>query len=182
MMKWVLPAVLGLALAAQPVVAQDEGGGGGGGFGGGGGGFGGGGGSGLPAGMNAPLTIAQQFASKLKLEKTQSPDVDQVLSAAAAEAAPVSQQMLQLRQRMVNAARTNRPEELKAAQDEYAAAAAKAAAIEAAAFGKVYAMLKPNQQKDAPQAFALLAGLFTNATAPAGGARGGRAQGQGGGR
>ena len=87
--------------------------------------------------------------------------MDEILSAAAAEAAPVAQQLLQLRQQMLNASRKNSAEELKAAQDGYAAAAAKIGAIEAAAFGKVYAMLKPNQQKDSAEAFTLLAGLFS---------------------
>jgi hypothetical protein len=147
----------------------------------GGGGFpGGAGGSGLPSNINAPRTIPQQFASKLKLDREQSPAVDQILTAAAAEAAPHAQEMLQLRQRLLNAARANRADEVKAAQAAYAAAAAKVAALEASAFAKVYALLKPNQQKEAPEAFALIAGLFST-PAPAGGARGGM-RGQGGGR
>ena len=32
--------------------------------------------------------------------------------------------------------------------------------IEAEAFGKLYALLKPNQQAKAPQAFELMAGMF----------------------
>jgi hypothetical protein len=81
----------------------------------------------------------------------------------------------------LNAARANHPDDVKAAQNAYAEAAAKVAATEASVFAKVYALLKPNQQKDAPQAFALLAGLFSNASAPAGGGRGG-ARGPGGAR
>ena len=60
---------------------------------------------------------------------------------------------------------------MKAATAEYVTAQTKMAAIEAAAFGKVLALTKPNQQKDAAQAFALLAGFFQRAAA---GARGGR--------
>jgi hypothetical protein len=89
--------------------------------------------------------------------------------------------MLQARQRLLNALRAGRAEEAKAAQDVYAEAAAKVAATEASVLAKVYALLKPNQQKDAPQAFALLAGLFSSASAPAGGGRGG-ARGPGGAR
>jgi hypothetical protein len=83
--------------------------------------------------------------------------------------------MLLARQRMLNAARASLPEEVKAAQDAYTGAAATVAGVEASAFAKVYALLKPNQQKDAPDAFALIAGLLSNPAA--GGARG-----QGGGR
>jgi len=164
--------VLALTVLAGPVGAQEEGGGGG--------GFSGGaGGSGLPSGIDAPRTIPQQFALKLKLDKTQSPAVDQILSASATEAAPYVQQMLQLRQRLLNALKENRPEEIKAAQDAYAVAATKVAGVEGAAFGKVYALLKPNQQKDAPQAFALISGLFAT-TSPAGGAARGATRGRGG--
>ena len=37
--------------------------------------------------------------------------------------------------------------------------------IEAEAFGKIYALLKPNQQSKAPQAFELMAGMFAGAPA-----------------
>jgi hypothetical protein len=150
--------VLVLAVPAQPAFAQ---------------GRGAAAGSGLPSGIDGPRTIPQQFASKLKLDKTQSPAVDEILSAAASEAAPHVQQMLLARQRMLNAARASVPEEVKAAQDAYAAAAATVAGVEASAFAKVYALLKPNQQKDAPEAFILMAGLFSSPAA-GGGGRGGR--------
>lgn len=152
---------------AAHVSAQDDGG------------FSGGrGGSGLPTDINLPRTIPQQFSIKLKLDRTQQPDVDKILTAANTEAAPSTQEMLQARQRLLNALRGNRAEEAKAAEEAYATAAAKGARVEAAAFGKVYALLKPNQHKDAPAAFALLAGLFANTPAP--GARGGPGGGRGG--
>ena len=44
------------------------------------------------------------------------------------------------------------------------------AGIEASSFGKVCALLKPNQQSNAPQAFAVMTGIFQ----PAGAVRGGR--------
>jgi hypothetical protein len=46
--------------------------------------------------------------------------------------------------------------------------------IEAEAFGKLYALLKPNQQAKAPQAFELMAGLFAG-----GGMQGGAGRGRG---
>ena len=143
--------VLTLTMLAGPAFAQEEGGGGG-------GGGGGRAGSGLPSDINAPRTIPQQFASKLKLDKVQAPAVDQILTAAATQAAAPAAQMLQVRQRLLNALRANNEGEIKAAQDAYASSAADVARIEAAAFAKVYALLKPNQQKEAPQAFALIAG------------------------
>ena len=166
MIKSGLFLVFVLTMLAAPAFAQEEGGGGSGAGAGGGGGR-----SGLPSDINAPRTIPQQFAAKLKLDKTQGPAVDQILTAAASQAVAPVAQMLQSRQRLLNALRANNEVEIKAAQDAYASAAADVARIEAAAFGKVYGMLKPNQQKEAPQAFALIAGLFSN-PAIGGGARG----------
>jgi hypothetical protein len=160
---FILAALMVTVLAAPAFARQGEGG-----FAGRGGGD-----SGLPADIDGPRTIPQQFAARLKLDKTQSPLAEQVLSAAASEAAPHVQQMLQARQRMVNAARANRPDDVKAAQEAYETAAAQVAGIEASVLARVLAVLKPNQQKNAPEAFALIAGLFSNPP-PIGGGRGGR--------
>ena len=171
-----LIVVCASAVLASPVAAQEEGGGGG------GGGFsGGGGGSGLPSGIDAPRTIPQQFASKLKLDATQRTAVEQLLAEAATAVAAPAQEMLQLRQRLLNAARADRAEDLKAAEEAYATAAVKVALVEAGTFAKVLAQLKPNQQKDAGEAFALLAGLFSNVQSGGGAPRGGM-RGPGGGR
>jgi hypothetical protein len=124
------------------------------------------------------LTPFEQFADRLKLDaKTQAPQAAQIFSDAAKEAAPLGQQMLQLRQRLVNLALENKAEEMKPVQDAYAATAAKMAGIEASAFAKVYATLKPNQQSSASQAFAIMAGMFQPA-APRGGTRGQRGGGE----
>jgi hypothetical protein len=123
------------------------------------------------------LTPFEQFADKLKLDsKTQLPAAREILTAAAKDASPVAVQLLQIRQRLLNVALNGNPQELKPVQDSYAAAAAKMAGIEAAAFAKVYATLKPNQQSNAVQAFAVMAGMF-QVVAPAGG-RGQRQGGQ----
>ncbi len=164
MIKSFVFALLTMTMVAAPAFARQ---------GGGGGGFGGGQ-SGLPTGIDAPRTIPQQLASKLKLDKTQSPQVDQILTAAASEAGPHVQAMLQARQRLLNAARASRPDEVKAAQEAYGTAAAQVAGIEASGFAKIFALLKPNQQKEASEAFALMAGLFSTAASGApGGGRGG---------
>jgi hypothetical protein len=115
------------------------------------------------------LTPFEQFAGRLKLdEKTQVPAAQEIFTAAAKEAGPIAVEMLQLRQKMLNVALSGNPEDQKAVEGTYTVAAAKMAGIEAAAFTKVYATLKPNQQSNAPQAFALIAGFF-QAAGPAGG-------------
>jgi 2-hydroxychromene-2-carboxylate isomerase len=120
--------------------------------------------------------LYEQFADRLKLDsKTQIPAVEQILADAAREAAPIGQQMLQLRQQLVNLALENKPADMKPVVDEYSVAAAKMAGIEARAFAKVYATLKPNQQSSASQAFAIMAGMFQT---PAPRGRGGRGGGQ----
>jgi hypothetical protein len=122
-----------------------------------------------------PRTPFQLFADRLKLDaKTQVPVVEQILSDANKEAAPVGQQMLQIRQQLVNLALANKAEEMKPLVDAYTAAAAKMTGIEASAFAKVYATLKPNQQSNAPQAFAIMAGMFQPAAPRGGGPRGGQ--------
>lgn len=114
-----------------------------------------------------PIQVGQQtqfqkFAEKLKLDsKTQVPAVGQIFTEALTEAAPVGQQMLVLRQQIVNVALAGKPQDdQKPLVDAYKAQAAKMAAIEARAFSKVYAVLKPNQQSNATEAFALMAGIF----------------------
>lgn len=122
------------------------------------------------------LTPFEEFAGKLKLdEKTQMPAAAEILNAAAAEAAPVGVQLLQIRQKLLNAELNGAPEAVKAATEEYVAAEAKMAAIEGSAFSKVLALLKPNQRsnsKNIAEAFALMAGFFQSQGAARG--RGGR--------
>ena len=51
-------------------------------------------------------------------------------------------------------------DELNKPMADYAAAAAQMTRVEAEAFGKIYALLKPNQQAKSEQAFELMAGMF----------------------
>jgi hypothetical protein len=119
-------------------------------------------------------TPSQQFADRLKLDaRTQVPAAEQILSEANKEAAPIGQQMLQLRQQLVNLVLANRAEEMKPVIDAYTAAAAQMTGIEARAFAKVYATLKPNQQSNAAQAFAIIAGMFQPSPPPRGQRSGG---------
>ena len=62
-------------------------------------------------------------------------------------------------EKLLNALLSGNQEEQKAVEGAYAVAAAKMAGIEAGAFAKVYATLKPNQQSNAAQAFGLIAGF-----------------------
>lgn len=126
-----------------------------------------------PLDLTTP-TPFQQFVNRLRLDtRSQLPAVQETFAAAVREAAPVGQEMLQLRQQLVNLALANRRDEIKPVVDAYAAAAARMTGIETRAFASVYRTLKPNQQSGAPEAFAVIAGMF-HPSAPRGGGRGER--------
>ena len=150
MFSKLLPAALILALLPG-VSAGQEGGGGGGSF--------QGGGSGLSDGGLNPraLTPTETFMAKLKLdEKTQVPAAQEILNVAVRDAAPLSNQLLQLRQTLLNAELSKDTAVIKQAIDAYASAAARLSSVEAQAFAKIYALLKPNQTSKAVEAFELL--------------------------
>ena len=130
--------------------------------------------------LDEPLP-GEQMIDRLKLDgKTQAPEVRLLLMDASRDAAPVAQKLLEIRQKLANLALQNKTDEMPAATDAYAAAAVEMAAIEAKTFAKIYAMLKPNQQANAPQAFAVMAGMFQ--PSPGRGGGGGRAGQRGGGQ
>jgi hypothetical protein len=134
--------------------------------------------TGAPVLQAGPRTPFQQFADRLKLDaKIQKPLAEEVFAEASKEAAPVAQEMLQLRQRLVNMSLSAAPDETKPVVAAYTAAAAKMTGIEARAFAKVYVTLKPNQQAGASQAFGIMAGIF-QPTMARGGGRGGRRGGE----
>ena len=138
----------------------------------------------LPSGMGNEDTGAPRLAldeplpgekliDKLKLDgKTQAPQVRLLLMDASRDAAPVGQKLLELRQRLINLELQKKPDEIAPAVEAYAAAAAEMAAIEARTFAKIYALLKPNQQPNAPQAFAIMSGMFQPPPPRGGGGRG----------
>ncbi len=126
-----------------------------------------------PLDLTTP-TPFQQFVNRLRLDtRSQLPAVQETFAAALKEAAPLGQDMLLLRQQLLNLALTNKRDEMKPAIDAYAVAASKMTGIEARAFASVYRTLKPNQQSGAPEAFAVIAGMF-HPSAPRGGGRGGQ--------
>jgi hypothetical protein len=163
--KLLLAAVAAAALAlAQPgggSVGQGGGEGIGGGMERGGGDRGGMEGMGGMSRMRTPAKFETLF-DKLKLSKDQKEEVSTIFDAAQTEAAPVRDQINKGRQVIAQALLGKKgDEEVGKYVQMYAQVSAQMTAIEAKTFSKVYTMLKPNQQKNAPQAFELMAGIFT---------------------
>ena len=120
-------------------------------------------------------TQAELFGSRLRLDsRTQAPAVEEILIEAQQAAAPVVQELLTLREQIVNLELSGRTEELEAALASHTAAAARLATVEAQAFKRIYAELRENQHERAAEAFVIMGGLFYPPAAPAGGGRGGQ--------
>jgi len=178
-------------LAAGVVFAQGRGGGGMGDGMGGEGGMGGGssrgggmGAEGMGGGMPraSHKTKAEIFSDKLKLNKDQKEEAHKILSDAAQKAAPVANQIGRGRQAIATAILQKKTDaEIKPMMDAYAGLCAQMTGLETEAFGKIYAILKPNQQKNAAQAFELMDGIFIQVPSMGGGRGTGRGQGMGGG-
>jgi len=178
-------------LAAALASAQRGGGGGGDEMGGmGGGGMGGGGGRGGGEGMGGmgmgggamarKPTKAEQFADKLKLNKEQREEVATIMMAALERSGSIRTDLDDRRAKIAGALIDGKPaEELNKLNADYAAVAAQMTKVEADAFAKIYALLKPNQQAKAEQAFELMDGIFTGPAARPRGA-GGMGRGMGG--
>jgi Spy/CpxP family protein refolding chaperone len=132
------------------------------------GGRGGGGSRGVDPGGDFPMMAAGQhqsrldkIAGQLKLNKEQRPQVETILSAAQEEATPVMDKILKVRVAVVNAIVAGRSqEEIDKMMTFYTAASAEMTSIEAKAFSKIFATLKPNQQSKAVPAFEQFAGIF----------------------
>jgi LTXXQ motif family protein len=176
--------LLTVVLAAGFASAQRGGGGGGGdegGMGGGGGGRGGDMGAGLP--QVRRLSKQEMLMDKLKLNKEQKEEAAKIFSAAMEKAAPARDLLTKGRIVIANAITGKASEEdIKKLWGQYTAVNATMTGIEAEAFGKLYALLKPNQQSKAPQAFELMAGMFAGGGMPDGGGgrgRGGQSRGEG---
>jgi hypothetical protein len=114
------------------------------------------------------LTREEMLFDKLKLDKDQREEAARILSTAMEKAAPTRDLLAKGRIAIANAITGKAgDDELKAILGAYTAADATMTGIEAEAFGKLYALLKPNQQSKAPRTFELVTGMF------AGGGRGG---------
>jgi len=129
-----------------------------------------GGGGGMPRRQSK----FELFADKLKLKSDQKEEVQTIFSAAMEKAAPVRDQLGKGRQVIAQAMLAKASEDdIKKLLGQYATVSAQMTGIEAEAFGKVYALLKPNQQAKAAQAFEMMSGMF------AGGMGGGGGMGRG---
>ena len=175
LLRLLLMAVVAGGVACAQIGGGEENGAGGmGGMGGGGGRGGRGGGNDMGGGMAQPrrLTRVEMLFDKLKLNKEQKELAVTILSAASEKAAPVREQLNKGRIVIANTITSKGSEEdLKNFMSEYTKVSAVMTGIEAEAFGKLYAILKPNQQAKAPQAFELMAGMFSGGL-PGGGGRG----------
>ena len=122
-----------------------------------------------------------EIADKLKLNKEQKEQAQSILDAAREEAAPLAGPLSKARLGIADALINSRSdEEVKKAQDAYSAVVAQMTGVEAKAFQKIFALLKPNQRSKATQAWDLMADMFT-AGGRGGGGRG-RGRGPGGDR
>ncbi len=131
------------------------------------GGKGGGGGSNMGGGMGMPRPQQQSkmdiLADKLKLSKEQKDQVLNIMNAAAETAGPISSQINQGRGLIVQAMvqGQDNTDDFKKLMAAYTNALAQMDNIEATAYAKIYALLKPNQQKAASQVFdEIMAGIF----------------------
>jgi Spy/CpxP family protein refolding chaperone len=123
------------------------------------------------------LTREETLFDKLKLNKEQREEAARILSTAMEKAAPTRDLLTKGRIAIANAITGSASDEdLKAVLDAFTAANATMTGIEAEAFGKLYALLTPNQRSKAPQRFELMTGMF------AGGGSGGGRMGDGSGR
>ncbi len=160
---------LAAVLAATLASAQRGGGGRGGGMGGDDmGGFGG--------GMRPQRrSKMQQFSDKLKLNKEQIEQVNTVLHDALEKAGPLSAQLENSRAQIAGAMIDGKSQDdITKLMDAHTALESQMDTIEADAFGKIFAMLKPNQQSKAGEAFELMTGVFDRVAAQQGGAGRGR--------
>lgn len=117
------------------------------------------GGSGAPP-MNPDPTPFDQFVEKLKLDSKQLQEITGIFNTAGAEAVPVSNELLQLRQKLLAAETAGKAEDVSAALANYTSTAMKMTAIEVRAFKKVQGVLKANQLSKSAEAFSLIAGIF----------------------
>ena len=114
------------------------------------------------------LTKTEMLFDKLKLNKEQKEEAATILSAAMEKAAPTRDLLNKGRMMIANTITGKGSEDdIKKLLGEYTTVSATMTSIEAEAFGKLYALLKPNQQAKAPQAFELMAGMFAGGGMPA---------------
>ena len=126
-----------------------------------------------------------QFADKLKLNKEQRAQAETIMDAAREAMGPAQQKLIEARKNLAAALIGGKSaDDIDKLTKTYASLSAQAKELEANAFGKICALLKPNQQSKAVQNFALMAQLVESGQmgAPSGGGQRGQwSGGQGGG-
>lgn len=128
----------------------------------------GGGGNNNNGDMGATLrtersTRFETIAEKLKLNKEQKEQAAGFFDAAQEAAAPLNEQLFNDRKQIAGAmiGGQNSGEDFNKLMTAYTALLSQMANVEATAYGKLYAILKPNQQSKAAQVFAeQMPGLF----------------------
>jgi len=124
-------------------------------------------------------TKFELFADKLKLSKEQKDEALTILNAAMEESVPMRQELEKSRVAIASALIDGKSaDEVKKTMDDYTSAAAQMTGVEAKAFSKLYASLKPNQQPKAGQSFDLLAQVLDGPASGGSGGRGGRGRGR----
>lgn len=129
-----------------------------------------GGGGGVPSGPAATdaggwgsaharnLSPFEQLAAKLKLDKDQLAAAEPIVDAAQKAMVPAQQKLVEARKNLVLAMldTTSAPDDVAKLTTAYTALSAQAKTVESAAFGRICALLKPNQLSKAVPTFALL--------------------------
>jgi Spy/CpxP family protein refolding chaperone len=126
-----------------------------------------------------------QFADKLKLNKEQRAQAETIMDAAREAMGPAQQKLLEARKKLAAALIGGQDgDAVDKLTGAYAALSAQTKLLEANAFGKICALLKPNQQSKAVQNFGLMAQLIESGQmgGPSGGGQPGQWSGGGGGR
>jgi Spy/CpxP family protein refolding chaperone len=126
-------------------------------------GGGGGGQSGAPQ-QNPDPTPFEQYVDKLTLRTEQLAPIQKIFTAASAEAAPFSRELLALRETMLTAESAGNADQFAAAAASYTTAAAKMAAVEVKAFAQAESVLMPKQLSKTAEAFVVIAGVFNQPT------------------
>ena len=118
-------------------------------------------------------TPFDQFADKLKLSKDQKTEARSILGDASKDITATWQQLQQARQDLAGVYINGQPDKADPILKQYVPLTAQVTNIEATAFARVCKLLKPNQRKNAPQAFEFLAEMFDRAGNGGRGNRGG---------
>ncbi len=122
-----------------------------------------------------PLSKAQMFAERLKLNKEQREKAQVILTDAAKEMAQLEAQIDRDRTKIAEVIiGGGSQDDLNKVMDAYAAAAAQVTGIEVKAFTKVCELLKPNQRSKAGSAFDLMAAALDPPGSAGRGGSGGR--------